>query len=142
VEYSPVPHFDLEEEFNLQARLLAVIQSRLIESAHDVSEGGLFITLAESGFPNNLGFSVRCQDESIRRDAYWFGESQSRVVVSVRKENVDKFRKAMEGIHIEALGEVTGSGLEIDGKSWGSIREWKTAYDTAIEKEMESMVEA
>ena len=72
VEYSPAPYFDLEEEFQLQNRLLSAIQTGLIESAHDVAEGGLFTALAESGFHRNLGFQVSCQDTSFRRDAFWF----------------------------------------------------------------------
>jgi len=142
VEYSPAPHFELEEEWQLQQKLQKVIQNKLIESAHDVAEGGLFVTLAESGFPRELGFSVTCQDTSIRRDAYWFGESQSRVVVSVKKEKLTAFLHAMEGFPIEKLGEVRSMIIQVDGESWGNIREWKQAYDTAIENEMASIVEA
>jgi phosphoribosylformylglycinamidine synthase II len=142
VEYSPAPYFDLEEEFLLQSRLLACIKSRLVESAHDVAEGGLFVTLAESGFHRELGFSVNCQDTSFRRDAYWFGESQSRVVVSVKREKLAAFKNAMEGIPLEKLGETTSSAIQVDGENWGVIREWKYEYETAIEKEMQSIVEA
>ena len=141
VEFSPAPYFDLEEEFLLQKKLLACIQNRLIESAHDVAEGGLFVTLAESGFHRKLGFSVQCQDNNIRRDAYWFGESQSRVVVSVKKEKLLEFITAMDGIPLEKLGTVNPAMVEIDGANWGNIREWEYEYDTAIEKEMESIVE-
>ena len=142
VEYSPAPYFDLDEEFLLQSKLLACIQKGIVESAHDVAEGGLFVTLAESGFHKELGFSVSCQDKSIRRDAYWFGESQSRVVVSVKNEKLIAFKNAMEGISIEKLGEVTTSLVQVDGEKWGNIREWKYEYETAIEKEMQSIVEA
>jgi len=141
VEYSPAPYFDLEEEFLLQSKLLACIQNGLVESAHDVAEGGLFVTLAESGFHRELGFIVSCQDKTIRRDAYWFGESQSRVVVTVKIEKLAAFKNAMEGIPLEKLGEVTNSALQVDGAKWGNIREWKHVYETAIEKEMESIVE-
>jgi phosphoribosylformylglycinamidine synthase subunit PurL len=142
VEYSPAPHFDLEEEFLLQQKLLFCIQNKLIQSAHDVAEGGLFIALAESGFHQNLGFTVNCQDKDIRRDAYWFGEAQSRVVVSVKREMLPAFLEAMHGFPLEQPGEVSSSMIQIDGESWGTIREWKHLYDTAIEKEMESIVEA
>jgi len=142
VEFSPAPYFELEEEFALQTKLLGCIQKGFVESAHDVAEGGLFVTLAESGFHRNLGFSVDCQDKTFRRDAYWFGESQSRVVVSVKKEKLASFQQSMAGIPMEKLGVVTDSGIEIDGNSWGNIREWKHEYDTAIEKEMVSIVEA
>ncbi len=142
VEFSPAPYFDLEEEYALQKKILMSIQDDLIESAHDVTEGGLFVTLAECGFHRNLGFTVYNQEPSIRQDAYWFGESQSRVVVSVRKEKTEAFKKAMQGITIEQLGEVASSNIQIDNENWGSIRQWKQEYETAIEKEMESIVEA
>lgn len=142
VEFSPAPYFDLEEEYILQSKLLACIQNGLLESAHDVAEGGLFVALAESGFHKNLGFAVSSQNRNIRQDAYWFGESQSRVVVSVKNEKIPAFKKAMEGITLETLGVVTAAALEVNGESWGNIREWKQEYDTAIEKEMESIVEA
>ena len=70
-----------------------LIKEGLIASAHDVSEGGLFITLLESAFHRNLGFDVVASDYSIRKDGYWFGEAQSRVVVSVSKENVAAFKE-------------------------------------------------
>jgi phosphoribosylformylglycinamidine synthase subunit PurL len=142
VEFSPAPYFDLEEEALLQSKLLDGIHSRLIESAHDVAEGGLFVALAESGFPRSLGFSVITQDKSFRRDAYWFGESQSRVVVTVRKEKAGEFKKAMQGITLEELGVVTSATVQVDGEHWGNIREWKQEYETAIEREMELIVEA
>lgn len=142
VEFSPAPYFDLEEEYALQKKILASIQDGLIESAHDVTEGGLFVTLAECGFHRNLGFTVENQDLSFRRDAYWFGESQSRVVVSVRREKTEAFTKAMQGVSFELLGEVASSNIQMDGENWGAIREWKQAYETAIEKEMESIIEA
>jgi phosphoribosylformylglycinamidine synthase subunit PurL len=142
VEFSPAPYFDLDEEFLLQSKLLACIQKGFVESAHDVAEGGLFVTLAESGFHKELGFSVSCQEKSIRQDAYWFGESQSRVVVSVKNEKLIAFKNAMGGIPIEKLGEVTTNLVQVDGEKWGNIREWKYEYETAIEKEMQLIVEA
>ena len=142
MEFSPAPYFDLDEEEKLQSKLLAAIQKGLIESAHDVAEGGLFITLAESAFHLEFGFAVNCQDQSFRRDAYWFGESQSRVVVSIKKEKQTAFTAFMKGMALEKLGEVTEGEIRIDGDSWGQIKEWKRAYDTVIENEMASIVEA
>ena len=48
----------------------------------------------------------------------------------------------MEDIPLEKLGEVTASRIQVNGENWGNIREWKNEYDTAIEKEMASIVEA
>ena len=82
-EYSPCPYFDLDEEYNLQKTVAEIIKDKFVLSAHDVSEGGLFVTLLESSFTSNLGFTAQQNDSSVRSDAYWFGEAQSRVVVSV-----------------------------------------------------------
>ena len=133
VEFSPAPYFDIEEEFQLQLKVLALIKNKVIESAHDVSEGGLFITLVESAFKNNLGFDVVASDFNIRKDAYWFGESQSRVVVSVKPENINAFKKLLGNHPCEELGFVTNNSIEVDGMFWGNINEWKDKYDNAIE---------
>ena len=59
IEYSPAPHFDLEEEFEIQQAVRHLIKKKLLQSAHDISEGGLITTLLESGFPRRLGFDVQ-----------------------------------------------------------------------------------
>lgn len=133
VEYSPAPHFDLEEEFVLQQTIASLIKQKLIASAHDVSEGGLFTTLLEASFNNNLGFDVVANDSNIRKDAYWFGEGQSRVVVTVKEEQVAAFKKALGNHPYAELGVVTNGGIEVDGMEWGTVLSWKEKYDTAIE---------
>ena len=132
VEFSPAPHFDLDEEFTLQQKIVELIEYKLVESAHDVSEGGLFVALIESCFNRNLGIDVVASDYKIRKDAYWFGEAQSRVIVSVKNTKVAAFKKAMEGSAYEELGEVTTGAVEVDGMNWGTIYSWKEKYDNAI----------
>ncbi len=134
VPFSPAPNFDMEEEYVLQQKTALLIKKNLVESAHDVSEGGLFIALLESAFINGFGFNVHAVDKQIRRDAYWFGESQSRVVVSVKKDKLNEFKKALDGYPYEGLGIVTDNNIEVDGQDWGHINKWKEKYDTAIEQ--------
>jgi phosphoribosylformylglycinamidine synthase len=133
VEYSPAPAFDIDIEYNMQEKILSLIRNRVIESAHDVSEGGLFINLLESCFNRELGFDVVATDYNIRKDAYWFGEAQSRVVVSVKSTKLENFKKAIGDHPYEELGFVTTGSVEVDGMNWGDIIEWKQKYDTAIE---------
>jgi phosphoribosylformylglycinamidine synthase len=133
VEFSPLPHFDLEEEYVLQQKITELISKGLIESAHDVSEGGLFVTLLESSFNNILGFDVVANDYNTRKDAQWFGEKQSRVVVSVKKEKLEAVKKALGNHSFEELGMVTDGSVEVDGMEWGHIEDWKEKYDSAIE---------
>lgn len=133
VEFSPAPHFELDEEFALQQTIAALIKNKTIVSAHDVSEGGLFTTLIESSFNNNLGFDVVAADSNIRKDAYWFGEGQSRVVVTVKAHQAAAFRSQLGSFPYAELGVVTAGSIEVDGMNWGNITEWKNKYDTAIE---------
>jgi len=131
VEYSPAPQFDIEEELALQKKVLELIKKGIIESAHDISEGGLFISLVESGFNNDLGFDIKT-DPSIRKDGFLFGEAQSRIAVSVNASNVEAFEAAVKGIPSMKLGIVTGGEIRVDGEDWGNITAWKQKYDNAI----------
>jgi phosphoribosylformylglycinamidine synthase len=133
VEYSPAPYFNLEEEYEVQQEIKKMIHKKLINSAHDISEGGLFITLMESCFNNDLGFEAAATGD-IRPDAYWFGESQSRVVITVSKENRNDFMMLLEKMEITVtyLGKVTAGEININGEDWGHVSEWKDKYDNAI----------
>ena len=135
VKASPAPVFDLDEEAQVQNVVKDLIQNHLIQSAHDVSDGGLFVTLAESALPRNLGFSVKT-DRRFRKDAFLFGESQSRVVVSVYPEHEAAFEKALLGhnVSFELLGTVTASGLVVDGEEILSTAEAKDGYDNGLER--------
>jgi phosphoribosylformylglycinamidine synthase subunit PurL len=137
VEFSPAPHFNLDEEYAVQSLVTNLIKNKLIQSAHDISEGGLAITLLESGFYSNLGFEVNAV-EGMRKDAFWFGEAQSRVVVSVKAANLAAFKQAAEvaAISITDLGLVSAGQISVNGTNWGSITDWKNKYDTAIEKRL------
>lgn len=150
IEFSPAPHFDLNEEYELQQTVSGLIENSLIESAHDISEGGLITTLLEKGFNRELGFEITSVTQSagggsaVRKDAFLFGESQSRVVVSVREENVSNFLRHLEKSEIiyARLGTVTSGAIIIDGEEWGEIKEWKELYDTAIEKHLAKELES
>ena len=133
VEFSPAPYFDLDEEFSVQRIIKKLIKEKLISSAHDVSEGGLFVTLTESGFNNNLGYSLNTT-KTIRKDAYLFGEAQSRVVISATAKDSDAVEKLLtiSTIPFEKLGVVTDGDITIDGDNWGNITDWKNKYDHAI----------
>ncbi len=134
IEFSPAPHFDLNIEFDMQQQVLSLIKQKLVVSAHDVSEGGLFVTLLESAFVNAVGFEVTQIDHSIRPDAFWFGESQSRVVVSVNDANIHIFEECMQKTTVPffKLGSVTGNSVKINGDNWGNIADWNKSYDDVI----------
>ncbi|HMK19848.1 MAG TPA: phosphoribosylformylglycinamidine synthase subunit PurL [Chitinophagaceae bacterium] len=135
VEFSPAPYFELEEEFSLQQKIAELINKKIIQSAHDISEGGLFVTLCESGFNRELGFTVETKDD-LREDAYLFGEGQSRVVVSIKAELIERFENAMKDFPHERIGLVTSGEMLVNGDFWGTIDWWQEEYDSAIENHL------
>lgn len=134
VEHSPCPHFELEEEVALQQAIAKLVKASAIQSAHDVSEGGLMITLLESSFTNNLGFDVAAAATAIRKDAYWFGEAQSRVVVSVAPANTAAAEEILKqsNVPFAVIGKVTNGVIITEGELWGQVADWKEKYDNAI----------
>ncbi|MEZ5054902.1 MAG: phosphoribosylformylglycinamidine synthase subunit PurL [Chitinophagales bacterium] len=135
VELSPAPHFDLEEEATIQNAVTNLIQNKLIASAHDISEGGLFIAVLESAMAGNLGFEINTNPE-IRKDAYLFGEGQSRVIVSVDANKQTHFEQFIlkNNIPYSLIGIVKGNDVVVDNERYDSLVNYKELYDTAIEK--------
>ena len=135
INNTPAPFFDLETEHLIQASISKLIKLKLINSAHDVSDGGLFINLLESSMVNNLGFEIN-SDVSIRKDAFLFGESQSRVVVSISEHQLNSFEAELkkQGAKYSKLGQVKGKNIVIDSENFGTIIEFKEGFDTSLEK--------
>lgn len=134
---SPAPHFDLDKEYAMQQKVRELIQAGALRSAHDVSEGGLFITLMEKSMPMGLGFDIET-DLDIRPDAFLFGEGQGRVVVSLDNDQEEKFLAIMKHSEVPylLLGHVTKGKLDIDGESFGFVHEYKEIYDNALSRKM------
>lgn len=134
VKLSPAPYFDLNEEWKVQNAVKTLIQKGLLQSAHDCSDGGLFVALAESAMAGNIGFDIST-DESIRTDAFLFGESQSRVVVTVKAQDEDEFLNQIMELDVDfsLLGTVMGNELVIDEEIFFKLEEAKNIYDTALE---------
>jgi len=134
IKATPAPHFDLATEQKVQKAITSLIEGKLIESAHDVSDGGLLVTLAESSFPRGLGFSVS-SDATVRQDAFWFGEAQSRVVVSVDATKKAAFESELQskGVHFSVLGTVSGTDMVADGAKLSSVAAAYQSFDTALE---------
>ena len=131
------PHFLLHEEVAVQKACLRLIRAGLVESAHDVSDGGLVVSLAEAAMGMGAMISLR-RDEGIRVDALLFGEAQSRIVISVKAENVGEIQENLDqfSVQVSRLGEVSNGQflINIDGRSAVdlSVSEMKHDYDHAI----------
>lgn len=139
IEASPAPFFSLEEEHTMQEQVRMLIRAGVLQSAHDVSEGGLFVCLMEKSITSGLGFDIT-SDAAIRKDAFLFGESQSRVVVSVAQENEDAFidQMMLNGVEFDLLGHVTKGSIRIDDEDWDHVDTYRELYDSALDKVLNS----
>ncbi|MBI2987798.1 MAG: phosphoribosylformylglycinamidine synthase subunit PurL [Deltaproteobacteria bacterium] len=111
------PWIDLRLERAVQQCCIKAIEKGIIRSAHDMSEGGLGVTLAEcciSGPEKPLGVRVELR-EMMRGDARLFGESQSRIIVTLREKELNRFRQiaVKEGAPMQVIGEVGGGHLAV-----------------------------
>ncbi|QDK80070.1 phosphoribosylformylglycinamidine synthase subunit PurL [Spirosoma sp. KCTC 42546] len=137
IKASPAPTFDFETEWRVQEGIKTMIRHGWLQSAHDVSDGGLFVTLAESAMAGNTGFAI-ATDTRHRTDSFLFGESQSRVVISISPEQHQHVVGYLEDsvLPFVLLGTVTAQDFVIDENLILSVSEAKGLYDTALGKIM------
>lgn len=134
IKNTPAPDFDLDEEYNVQAAIREMIRAGVVQSAHDCADGGLFIALLESGMQHQLGFDITSA-ANVRKDAFLFGEAQSRVVISCTANNTDAIKTIAEkhGVSFNVLGTVKGNDCVVDGKSFGTVADYTNSYNTKLE---------
>ncbi len=111
------PELNLEMELKLIQALLKASEEGIINSAHDISEGGLAVAISESCFTPNALVGAEIKVSSlIREDAILFSESQGRAIVSLSKKNLDKFKELIERLDLpmEIIGRVKGTRLLIE----------------------------
>ncbi|MFH5186457.1 phosphoribosylformylglycinamidine synthase subunit PurL [Paenibacillus sp. TAB 01] len=108
------PQLDLDVEKKLLNTVLGAIQQGLVASAHDLSDGGLAVALAESCISGRLGAQVNFASE-LRNDIALFSESQSRILLSASPEKAEELKAyiAGQGVPVQQLGQVTGQELQI-----------------------------
>jgi phosphoribosylformylglycinamidine synthase len=133
ISKSPAPYFDLDKEYEMHQVIKALIKNKMIQSAHDVADGGLYIALLESAMPNNLGFDIDT-DSDFRKDAFLFGEAQGRVVVSINPDQEENFIEFMATVDTDftLLGTVTEGDLLIDEDHFGDVKTAKTANESVL----------
>lgn len=138
IKASPAPAFDMDAELAMQKTLGQLIRQKVVVSAHDLSDGGLFIALAESAMAGDLGFDVQTTavetTTEFRLDAILFGEGQGRVVVSVSSEQRESFESSVadSGVPCVQIGTVTDGPFVVDGQTLMTVGEAKALYDNAL----------
>jgi phosphoribosylformylglycinamidine synthase II len=131
------PKLDLKKEAALQQMVLKAIRAGLVKSAHDLSEGGLGVALAECCFGADIGAAVAL-DTELRSDIALFSESQSRILLSVAKENAEAvLALATElGVPAKVIGTTGGDRLVVNVNGGEAINaplsDLKAAWKDAI----------
>jgi phosphoribosylformylglycinamidine synthase len=115
------PHLDLDEEKAVQSAALRAIRAGLVLGAHDVSDGGLAVCLAEAAVFAGAGAEIDLRAPAgARLDSVLFGEAQSRIVLSVAPESVGRVEAIASGAGARAtrIGHVAGDRLrvQVDGE--------------------------
>ncbi len=116
IQKGPLPKFDIEKELSLHKLILEAIEKGLLRSAHDLSEGGLAVALAESCFRGGLG--VECsltENKNLRKDEMLFGEAPSRVIISVNPAHEEELVKLCKTQNVEILkiGKITQDKFKV-----------------------------
>ena len=127
---------DLDAEVALQRTVLELAQRRLLRSAHDISDGGFGVAVAEACIANGIGANVILPASAdAASHALLFSEEPSRIVVSIAPGNADTVHEICEehGVPFERLGTVGGELLAIEGVCQISVRELGAAHTAALD---------
>ncbi|MCL0075483.1 phosphoribosylformylglycinamidine synthase subunit PurL [Dehalococcoidia bacterium] len=135
------PSINLELEKRLQECLLAAIGEGILKSAHDCSDGGLLVAIAESCIVGGIGFEGELEIAG-RLDAALFGEGQSRAVVSVEPGSLDRLRQIAgdHGVPLQRLGIAKGERFVIKGIIEVPPEELADAWRHGLERAMARLV--
>jgi phosphoribosylformylglycinamidine synthase II len=138
------PELDLEKEAALQKAIVELIGQGLVDSAHDCSEGGIAVALAEKAFPKGVGARVNLASGGLFGEYVLFGEDASRILVSCDPANVSRIKEvaAKNGVAADVIGETALERLEIslDGKVviCAAVSELRLAYEDALESALKT----
>ncbi len=144
IENGRVPQIDLALEKQVQDTLLLLGDEMLVQSAHDCSDGGLAVTLAESCFSSlgreAVGATIDLQANGLSAEALLFGESPSRVVITFAPDDLEKIRQAAGECPFRVIGTVGNDMLKIaiDGEDAisQSVMELEGIWETSLEKRL------
>ena len=138
------PELDLEQEAALQKAMIELIQQGLIESAHDCSDGGIAVALAEKAFPKGVGARVNLASDGLFDEYALFGEDASRILVSCDPGRVARIKEVCgkHGIAADVIGETIPGRLEVslDGRSVisAAISDLNESYESALQSALKT----
>jgi phosphoribosylformylglycinamidine synthase II len=133
------PELDIEEEAELQKAVIELIQSELVDSAHDCTDGGIAVAVAEMAFPKAIGARLNLSSAGLFAEFVLFGEDSSRIVVSCDPENVSRIKQvaAKHSVSADVIGETVPEKvvIAVDGDTLisAAVSELADVYEGALE---------
>ena len=124
----PPPEINLFNEKNIGETLLKLINNKLIESAHDISLGGIITAVSKMCIKGNKGINLKKPKFLINEIEYFFAEDQGRYIVEITKKNLKKVIDNLNknAIHFDELGIINENELYINEKTKITIDELRT----------------
>ena len=114
----PPPEINLFNEKNNGLIVQKLISKKLLNSVHDISSGGILVTLTEMCISGKIGAEIKVPQNKLNLHEYLFGEDQSRYLLEVGNKNKNEVSKILKenGIHYEMIGKTQKDSLDIDKK--------------------------
>jgi phosphoribosylformylglycinamidine synthase len=125
------PPLDLAREKAVQRAVRECVRKGAVRAAHDCSDGGLAVALAEMCFARDLGCRVKLSSK-LRPDALLFGEDASRILVSYAPAQAEKVKAICAQVSFEEIGEVGGASFVIEGLLEARVAELREPWSRAI----------
>ena len=140
-----LPHIDLSREHELHELIIDLKKECLINSAHDCSDGGLAVTIAESCFSSlnrkRNGAEINIDNIDLSPEALLFGETPSRIVITFKPENESRVREIVGDFPFEVIGKVGGENLKfsLSGQECStSVSDLESAWAGALANKLEN----
>lgn len=132
------PILDLDVELKVQETVLEAITSGLVTAAHDISDGGLAVSIAEMGIFGSLGAQIDLSVLSGSIHEIWFSEAQSGIILTCQPNQKEPLMKHLSqgGVDVAQIGTVQGDALNFEGVGSVSLDQLHNIYESAIPKAM------
>ena len=128
----PPPQINLKEEKKNGLFVSDLIKGKLVNAVHDISHGGIIVTLAEMCMASNIGAKIKVSGSNSNKIKYLFSEDQARYLIEISKKNLEKIKKtaSTKNIKINIIGNTQSEIFEVENDLKISVKELKTKNES------------
>jgi len=134
----PPPEINLFNEKNIGESILKLINEKLVESAHDVSLGGIIVAISKMCIKGNKGIELKKFKSLINKFEYLFAEDQGRYIVEINKNNLNKVTEILKNnsVHFDEIGVLKEKDIKVEGEFIFKLEDLKKEYKNWLKKYM------